>query len=661
MSESKRKNFQAKQKTPIRGKPLVKKEKSTGFYKWAPIAILIFTALVYSKAINNGFVGWDDNDYIIRNTFIRDFSLHGVQTIFSSFYMSNYHPFTTLVFMLEFKFFGLNPMPYHALNVLLHILNTWLVFKFIEQLSRKKITAIIVALLFAIHPMHVESVVWVSELKDMLYTSFYLLALLAYLKYLRYNNSKKYYMGSLLLFVCSLFSKSAAVTLPVLLIVIDVYKGRKINFKLLLEKVPFLLLSIVFGILAILSQKVIGIDNDINLSHRFIDRIFIFTYTVSFYIVKGVFPFGLSAMHYPEMSINGLPWIYYASLLFLLIIAWIVIRRSSLRKELLFGVFFFLVAISVMLQIVQVGNAIASERYTYVSYIGLFFIVGQWFSSIEKKKLRNMVVAVFSFYLILFTVQTSSRISVWKDGDVLFTDVINKYPNVFLAHFLRGKIRKENGDLQGALQDYNKSLELKPNYVVGLTERADLLAKLGDNDGAMKDINYAIKLDPTIAVAYSNRGSIYQGMGNTKLALNDYNKAIILNPLLAEAYNNRAILKLNTNDRIGSLKDIRSAIALNPNEASLYSSSGYIKFVLKDYKGAVDDITYSLKLKPNDITNFYLRGNVKLNMKDTSGACEDWNQSMALGSSKEALEAISKYCHKDRRLSIPLSVPLNHE
>ncbi len=646
MSGSKRINIPSKPNSVSTGKPLVKKDAYSGIYKWAPVALLVFTALIYFKAIHNGFVGLDDNDYVVKNTFTRDFSFHGIKAIFSSFYSSNYHPFTTLVYLLEYKLFGLNPMPYHALSVLLHILNTWLVLKLIENLNGNRVTAILVAMLFAIHPMHVESVAWVSELKDVLYTSFYLLSLLYYLKYIKSTDSLKYYLTTLLLFLCSLFSKSAAVTLPVLLIVIDVYTGRKINLRSLLEKGPFFMLSVIFGILAIMSQKVIGLENAIHLSNSFTDKIFIFSYAVSSYIFKVLFPFGLSAMHFPEMSANGLPWTYYASSLFLFILVWLIVRRSALRKDMLFGIFFFLVVISVMLQIVQVGNAIVSERYTYVSYVGLFFIFGQWFSGIQRQSVRKIAAVVFSLFLIMFAVQTSARISVWKDGDVLFTDVIEKYPDAFLSHFLRGKIRMENGDLKGGLKDFNRSLELKPTYVVALTERADLLGRLGNNADALKDLDQVLQLDSTVAVAYNNRGSIYQRTGNAELALNNFNKAISLNPSLSEAYNNRAVLKLGSNDLQGALKDIRSAIELNPNDASFYTSSGYVKFILKDYKGAIDDISHAIRLKPDDITNYYLRGNIKLAMNNISGACDDWHQSMALGSSKEAAEAIRKYCRQ---------------
>ena len=647
MSGKLKKNIQPNHQKSVLGKPSGKVQTSTGILKWAPLAILIFTALIYRKAIFNGFAGWDDNNYIIENYFIKDFSLSGIKAIFSSFYFCNYHPLTTLTYLIEYKCYGLNPLPYHLLNVLLHLLNTWLVFKLTEKLSGKKMNAIFVSLLFAIHPMHVESIAWISERKDVLYTSFYLLTLLLYLRYLEFNRNAKFYIGALLLFVFSLLSKSAAVSLPVLLIAIDIYKGRKINTRSLLEKIPFLLLSLLFGIIAILSQLSVVANADLPLPNSFIERVFLCTYGIAFYIVKVVAPFNLSAMYYFSYSQSGtLSWEYYASLPFLMIIAWLVIRTrfSSLHKDILFGIFFFLITISVMLQIIHVGSAITAERYTYISYIGLFYIIGQLISNIGKKQIRNTVVAIFTLFVIIFSYQTYTRIGVWKDGDVLFTDVIKKNPDIFHAYWIRGQIRKGNGDLQGALQDFTKALELKPAFAFGLVDRGDTRSKLKDYKGALTDLNLAIKLDPTMSTAYNNRGAAYIGLGDMKSAILDYNKAIQLNPLFAEAFNNRASLKANTGDLKGAIKDIDTAIKLSPDKAEYFRNRGEIKYLIKNFKEAINDFSYSLKLKPDDFSCFYFRGMSLLNMKDTAAACKDWERSMKLGCS-EASQAISKYCH----------------
>jgi len=644
MSGIQKKNIKQNKQSASQRIPLNKEYSSNGILKWAPLFILVFTALIYRKAIFNGFATWDDNYYIQENPFIRDFSINRIKAIFSSFYFSNYHPLTTLTYLIEFKCFGLNPLPFHILNVALHLLNTWLVFILAERLSGKKITGILVSLLFAIHPMHVESVAWISERKDLLYTTFYLLSLMLYLRYLEFKKAK-FYIGAVLLFIFSLLSKSAAVTLPVLLIAIDFYKGRKINAKLLLEKVPFFILALLFGIIAIMSQLTIETNADIPLPNGFIERIFLCSYAIAFYIIKMVAPFNLSAMYYFSNSQNGsLTWAYYASLPFLLIIVWLVIRNRSKLKEIIFGIFFFLITISVMLQIVHVGSAITADRYTYVSYIGLFFIAVQSIINIKKKQVKNTIITLFCVFIIMFSFQTYARIKVWKDGDVLFTDVIKKNPNIFHAYWIRGQAKKAKGDLQGSLQDFTKALELKPDFVFGLIDRGNVRSDMGDYKGALDDYNHAVMLDPAMAKAYNNRGIVHVLLGDKKSAMLDYDKAIKLNPEFAEAFNNRASLKANTGDLKGAINDVNNAILLTPYKAEYYRDRGEIRYLKNDFKDAINDFNYSLKLKPDDYSCYYFSGMSKLNLKDTSGACKDWEKSMKLGCT-EASEAITKYCH----------------
>ncbi|MDD4215450.1 MAG: glycosyltransferase family 39 protein, partial [Bacteroidales bacterium] len=226
-------------------------KKSFHIPPWIIYAILAVTAIMYSRALFNGFASLDDDDYLFDNPFIKHFNFESLKEIFSSFYLGNYHPLTTLTYLFEYHIYGLNPLPFHVLNVLLHLVNVMLVYKLSEKLSGQRFTALLVSAFFALHPMHVESVAWISERKDVLYTLFYIASLLAYLKYLKQANKGRHYLICLSLFVLSLLSKSAAVTLPVLMIAIDFYKKRKPVLKMFLEKIPFLLLSLLFGILAL--------------------------------------------------------------------------------------------------------------------------------------------------------------------------------------------------------------------------------------------------------------------------------------------------------------------------------------------------------------------------------------------------------------------------
>ena len=229
-----KKKKQAPQKTTAKA-PAKPKD-----YPYAGLALILFiTFLVYRSSTGNGFVLWDDDKYIQNNTLITSINL---KEIFSTYVMGNYHPFTMLGYAIQYQFFGQDATGYHVVNLMLHLLNVVLVYVVIFNLSNKSLVAMVAALFFGLHPMHVESVAWASELKDLLYVSFYLGAFICYLKYLNEPLKKKWYYYALVLFFCSLLSKGMAVSFPLVLLLADYFRGRKFDSKTLMEKLPFFIL-----------------------------------------------------------------------------------------------------------------------------------------------------------------------------------------------------------------------------------------------------------------------------------------------------------------------------------------------------------------------------------------------------------------------------------
>ncbi len=679
MADKKKKKKQA---VPLRTKPIksdIVSKKSFQFPSWTIYVVIALAALIYIRAFNNFFTNFDDDTYLFYNPYIKNFNFDAVKSIFTSFYNYNYHPLTTLIYFFEYHLFGLNPLPFHVLNVLLHLLNILLVYKLVEKLSGKNFTALFVSVLFAIHPMHVESVAWVSELKDVLCTLFYLSALLLYFDFLKKGFKVKHYLLCLMLFILSLFSKSAAMTLPVLMIAIDIYKKRKPDAKMFLEKLPFFALSVLFGLLALHSQHAIMRDVSIY-NFSFIDKIFLFTYTISFYLVKLVVPFHLSAWHYyPDVNGGPLPWLYYASLPFLILIGWLVIRGKSFRREKIFGVLFFLIVISVMLQIVGVGVAITAERYTYVAYIGLFYIGGQWISNIQKASFKNIALAVCGIVVILFSYLSWDRIGVWKDGNTLFSDVIKKYPDSYHAYCMRANEKCEfTKDYKSALDDYTRALTLNPNYYECLISRGALLINqfkdyatalqdwnraiqlnstsassfnyrgiahsgLNDLKEGIKDFNTALQMDSSNADYYNNRGMAHNRLNDTAAALKDFNKALKINPQMQKAYHNRGMLKANKGLLDEALTDLNKAISLDKDDEEMYRNRAAVKFIQKDFSGSIEDGSAALKINPKDSVALYNRGQARINIKDVDGACSDWKKALEYGY-KDAEAPIKQFC-----------------
>jgi len=630
--------------------PDASRKAQPGLPAWAPVAILVVTGLIYLPALQNGITNIDDDFYLLSNPYLRDASPAGLWNIFTHFYSYNYHPFTTLSNLIEFQLFGLNPLPYHFFNVVLHLLNTWLVYNLVKQLTAKPLTPLIVMALFAVHPMHVESVAWIAERKDVLYTAFYLLSIIAYLKYLDNNADRKNYIYCLLWFVASLFSKSAAVTLPVLLILLDWYKGRKINIKSLLEKIPFCALSVLFGILALQSQKMGGALSNISVTYSIIDRIFVFTGGLSCYFLYLVLPFNLSAIHYFPNLVNGaLPWYFYLSLPFVLALVWLVfIRKSKYSRDLRFGALFFLICMSVMLQIVTVGLALFAERYSYVSYIGLFFIAGQWLSDLWEGKNAQTVKTTLAIVLVVFIATSFLRIGVWKDTETVFGDIIAKNEgnkNLSFLYWYWGGVKKADGSFRDAIEKFSEAIKLDTASARNYTGRGEVSESLGDLKSAIADYTTAIRLKPDDARTYDMRGWAYFQMHDTAKAMQDYNRAIKLDSSLAEAFNNRGWAYYQANDTTRARADFDKAIVLDEKSTKPYFNRAALEASLGNTQAALGDYDLILKYHPKDSIAFFDRGIVHLNMGDTAGACADWRKSVDNGN-LNARNAINVYCRR---------------
>jgi hypothetical protein len=378
-----------------KSKPIIKAEKTTvassinktepqqtsapGKQVWIWIGIaLACTLIAYLPAFHAGFVNWDDDDYVVKNFLIRDLS--NLKALITTPVQGNYHPLTMISLAINYAISELDPSSYHLFNIVLHLLNVLLVFRLVFQLSKENtLIAFTCALLFGVHPMHVESVAWVSERKDVVFTFFFLLGLMSYLKYSDANSnneksgaSSRYYVLSLLFLVLSLSAKPAAVVFPVLLLCFDFLRGRKFALKLIIEKIPYFILALVFGLLTMQAQKTIGATG-IEGFYSFGSRMFFGFYGYMMYFVKLIAPFDLAAfIPYPAVN-QSLPIAYLISPLFFLLTLVLCIRTWKKYREITFAFAFYLVNLILVLQFIPVGSAIIADRYTYVPYIGILY------------------------------------------------------------------------------------------------------------------------------------------------------------------------------------------------------------------------------------------------------------------------------------------------
>ncbi|HTA28087.1 MAG TPA: tetratricopeptide repeat protein, partial [Bacteroidia bacterium] len=424
----------------------------------ALIAIVAITIIAFVPIFSNSYVFWDDPEYILHNPLMSA----SLKEVFTTPYLSNYHPLTILVYTLEHKFFGSSMLGYHCVSLLLHVSNSLLVFFFIYCLLSKKnvLIPLIVALLFAIHPMHVESVAWASELKDVLYTFFFLAALVSYVKYLQNNLQLKYLGFAFGLFLLSLISKGQAVTLPVCFFLVDYFLNRKFSFKMVLDKLPFLALSVVFGLLAIKFQG----PQEIHHNAEFFQRFFWGFYGLSLYLYKFILPINLSGLYpYPINPDRSMPIFVYIIPVFITALLVFIFWRFRKNKFVMFGLLFFIANIFTLLKFIPIGDAIVADRYSYIPYIGLFFIVAYGFHKLlnnprykpNKKVIEYSGVAL----LLVLSSLTFARVCVWKDTFSFWGDAIKKNAGYWRPYYCIGQEYYDKGDYPSAIKYFTGAAE----------------------------------------------------------------------------------------------------------------------------------------------------------------------------------------------------------
>lgn len=494
----------------------------TRFYRHILIVGLLslFVFLAYRPALDNDFISWDDPGYVTQNPLIRDVSISNLQKIFSTEFNPDYHyhPLTILSFMVEYRLAQLNPRVYHATNIGMHIADMVLVFWFIFLLTQSHFAAAFTAGLFALHPVNVESVAWVTCRKNVLFAFFYLSALICYVKYLRgMPRDRKFYLLTFLFFILALLSKPAAVTFPIVLLLLDFYMRKGVKAALV-SKIPFFVLSLIVG-LATLRDAAIPFENTYPSSVHFTlwERIFLVNGAFWAYWGKFVWPVNLSCFYpYPEGTGNGMPASVYAAMGSTLIFFWIISRYLKQSRDAVFGIGFFLCAIGPNLPVSSVSFTLMADRFMYVPMVGLVFILAQivrkfyaWHGPWREHRRAGLCIVVGSVFFI-FYMGTWQRCQIWRDDGILWNDVIQKYPQrIPLAHYFRGNYFFKEGSLDAAIVDYDTAIHLMPHYFAALNNRGNAYFLKGSMDLALADYNKALHYHPNYVFVLLNRGAYY--------------------------------------------------------------------------------------------------------------------------------------------------------
>lgn len=611
--------------------------------------ILALTFVVYLPSLDNDFTNWDDNYYVTEYPLVREPT---PMRLLTTPVAGNYHPLTMWSLALNYQFAGLDAAAYHWTSLLIHVANTALVFFFVRRLSRgRRWTPLVTAVLFGIHPMHVESVAWVAERKDVLYAFFYLLGLILYLRYVdgpgqaasgRARRSRVWLIATLVAFVLSAASKPAAVVFPLTLLALDWFRNRRLTKDVLLEKAPFFAVSLITGILTLQVQQSSGAITE---HWNMFQKVMFAAYGSVMYVVKLFVPTGLSAVYpYPALPPASIGPEFTLALVAALILFPGLVLLFRRNRVVLFGLAFYFINILLVLQFFTIGGATMADRYTYIPYVGLFVALAWWLDEPRERLTRRFPVkAVLATILILLipvsAYATWKRCDVWQNSETLWNDTIAKYPHrIPDAYNNRGYHYSATGRFAEAVADFDQAIALNANNAKVWLNKANALASLRRYPEALVALNRSIAVKDNNADAWNNRGALKLEMGDPAGTIADCTRAIALNPNQRDAYANRALAYVALGQYEASIPDSRRAIELAPESPGAYlqyGTLGYSLIELKRHAEAIPAFDEAIRRAPRNETRvgpYYLnRSYARSAVGDKAGALADAQEAARLG------------------------------
>ncbi|MEO5359252.1 MAG: tetratricopeptide repeat protein [Nitrospirota bacterium] len=517
------------------------------------IIITLITALSYVGVLRNAFITvYDDNAYVTKNAHVLGgLSFEGIRRAFIVFNDGNWFPLTWISHMTDVSLFGLNPAGHHLTSVIIHILNSALLFIVFTRMTACHWRSGFVAALFALHPLHVESVAWIAERKDVLSGFFWMLTMLNYLRYVERPGALRYVL-TLVSFICGLMSKPMVVTLPFVLLLMDywplgrVWHGGQTNHqqcssaslkRLIVEKIPFFVLSAASSVLTYHVQKTWGavVSSDIlPLKSRIANALISY-----FKYVIMMFNPSKSAVIYPIDERFRVLQVVGAVVLFISITAAAIIFIKRL-PYLFTGWFWYAGTLVPVIGIVQVGTAAMADRYTYIPFIGLFMILSMVIPNtvVNTQAGRAITAALACAVIIASAYYTNKHIKYWRNSITLFERAISVTKENFVAHNHLGAALTDAGRYNEAYIQYTKALQFNYIYLAAHVNLGHLLIKLNRINEAIESYNRAISINPSYATAYHGIGVALLYQNKTTEALPFLRMAVALNPNLVSARQN---------------------------------------------------------------------------------------------------------------------------
>jgi Flp pilus assembly protein TadD len=607
--------------------------------------ILILASLIaYEPMRFNGFVNYDDVDYVTHNPqVLKGLTRDGVVWSFTDTDLTaNWHPLTWLSHMLDVELFGVNPLWHHSVSLLFHIINTLLLFWIFNKMSAAPWRSFFVAAAFALHPLHVESVAWVAERKDVLSGFFWMLTIAAYISYAAKPNIRRYTLA-VLFFIMGLMAKPMVVTLPFVLLLLDYWPlerfgwgqqyKRGLLWRLLAEKIPLFLLSLISSAITFFVQRHAGamVRGE---NYSLITRISNASVAYIWYIAKLFYPAKLAVL-YPHPGNSLSLWQPIAAISAIVFITAIVFYLAFKKRFLVTGWLWYLGTLVPVIGLVQIGSQAMADRYTYLPSIGIFVMlawgIDGFFAGWKYK--RVLIGLVTSIVLIALLLGTRNQLSYWQNTSTLYKHTLEVTENNYVIHNNYGYYLQEHGELDSAAENFNEALRIRPDYVSALINLGVVLRVQGKTDEAVIHWEKALALEPYnpnvnanlgLTLAMQGRyeeaighftkvlrykpdfpharyvlGYIYHKMGNYELAADNFKQAVRVQPDDVAAINELGMVYGEQGKTDEAIQKWNEALVIAPNSAHIHLNLAIALAQRGQHFSAIEHYNFALQLKPN--------------------------------------------------------------
>jgi len=578
------------------------------------LALVVSTVAAYWPVFSAGYI-WDDDAYVTHNPLLT--TADGFRRIWSTAHsQSQYFPLVFTTLRLEYVLWGLNPVGYHVVNVCLHIVNALLVWSLLRRLALPG--AWFAAALWALHPVQVETVAWVTELKNTESTLFYLLAVLAWLRF--YAEGKRwFYALTVGLYVLALFSKTTACTLPAVLLLVLWLKHEPLNWRRLLQLAPFLGLGLCMGLITVWWERHLGnLQPEYKLLGGPLDRMLIASRALWFYIGKVFWPANLT-FSYPRWHINAAnAWQYLWLAACLTVAAMLWFGRRKLGRGPAVGLTFFVATLSPLLGFIPLYTfrfSYVADHYQYLACLGLIALaaagIAELFSVLKNK--RSWLETVFcGILLILMGVLTWRQSEIYVNGETLWRTTIVRNPSAYLAYTNLGFLLDQKGQVKEATANLQKAVEIQPDYAVAQHDLGTVLFQTGHFQEAIERFREALRLEPDYVAAHNSLGTVLFQTGHFQEAMEQFREALRLEPTYILAHNNLGTALARTGHFQEAIEQFQEVLRLQPDDATAHFDLGNALLQTGQMQEAIQQYQEALQLKPNDAAVHYSYGNALL-------------------------------------------------